>query len=93
MQSEPVCRLFHDGNLRFLATLWVMGVHVTPTLIDTDGNHFIFISALGALKHKNAWRDPHIAGSADPSNSYNMATIAARVVEHIHKMTTTYLGV
>jgi len=43
MQSDLVCRLFQDRNLGFLATLWVMGVHVTPTLIDTDGSHFIFI--------------------------------------------------
>jgi len=89
-------------NFGYLATLMEDGSpQVTPTWLDTDGEHILVNTALGRLKYENVLRDPRVAISvADQANPYNMATVRGRVVEHttngaeehIDKLAKKYFG-
>ena len=102
LNSEPVRQLLQGKNFGYLATLMPDGSpQVTPTWLDTDGEHILVNTALGRLKYENVIRDPRVAISvADSANPYNMMTVQGRVVEHttsgaeehIDKMAKKYFG-
>lgn len=90
------------GRTLVIATLMEDGSpQVTPTWLDTDGEHILVNTAMGRLKYENVLRDPRVAISvADQTNPYNMATVRGRVVEHttngaeehIDKLAKKYFG-
>lgn len=102
IKSETVSRLLQDKNFGFLATLMPDGSpHVTPTWIDTDGEHIIINTTLDRLKYENVLRDPRVAISvSDHANPYSMVTVRGKVIEHstdgaeehIDRMAKKYLG-
>lgn len=95
-------QLLQGKNFGYLATLMPDGSpQVTPTWLDTDGEHVLVNTALGRLKYENVVRDPRVAISvADNANPYNMVTVRGTVVEHttsgaeehIDKMAKKYMG-
>lgn len=102
IKSEPVSRLLQGKNFGYLATLMPDGSpQVTPTWLDTDGEHIIINTAMGRLKYDNILRDPRVAISvSDQANPYIMVTVRGKVVEHttdgadahIDKMAKKYFG-
>lgn len=102
IRSEPISQLLNGKNFGYLATLMEDGSpQVTPTWLDTDGEHILVNTAMGRLKYENVVRDPRVAISvADQTNPYNMATVRGRVVEHttnggeehIDKLAKKYFG-
>jgi PPOX class probable F420-dependent enzyme len=90
-------------NFAFVATLFRDGSpQVTPTWVDTDGEHVLINTAMGRVKQKNAKRDPRVAVAvAEQTDPYKMIMIRGRVVEqvtgqvaedHIDKMAKKYMG-
>jgi PPOX class probable F420-dependent enzyme len=102
IKSESVKQLLQGKNFGYLATLMPDGSpQVTPTWLDTDGEHILVNTALGRLKYENVLRDPRVAISvADSANPYSMVAVRGKVVEHttkgadehIDKMAKKYMG-
>jgi PPOX class probable F420-dependent enzyme len=102
IKSEPISKLLQGKNFGYLATLMPDGSpQVTPTWIDTDGEHILVNTAFGRLKYENILRDPRVAVSvSDSANPYNMVAIRGKVIEHtangaeehIDKMAKKYMG-
>lgn len=77
INSEPILKLLQGKNFGYLAALMPDGSpQVTPTWVDTDGEHILINTALGRLKYENVLRDPRVAVSvSDSANPYNMVSI------------------
>ncbi len=102
LDSKTVA-LLKGKNFVFVATLNKDGSpQLTPTWVDTDGEHVIINTAVGRKKHTNVTRDPRVSLSLhDHADPYNHISIDGRVVkqlrgrkaeEHIDKMAFKYLG-
>ena len=104
IKLTDVQKKFLEGkNFAFLATVNRDGSpQVTPTWVDTDGEHVLINIATTRVKAKNVKRDPRVAVAiADQSNPYSMITIRGKVVDqvtgkeaedHIDKMSKKYTG-
>jgi PPOX class probable F420-dependent enzyme len=93
--------LLNEPQLAHVATIEADGTpHVTPVWVDTDGEHVIFNTAKGRIKHRNMERNPAVAISvSDRANDYRTLWIKGTVElvtegadEHIDRMAKKYLG-
>jgi PPOX class probable F420-dependent enzyme len=74
--------------------------HVTPVWVDTDGEHIVFNTAQGRVKHRNMERNPVVGISiSDRANDYRTLWVKGTVEmttegadAHIDKMAKKYLG-
>lgn len=92
--------LLNEPQLAHVATIEADGTpHVTPVWVDTDGEHIVFNTAKGRVKHRNMERNPVVAISiSDRANDYRTLWIKGTVEmttegadEHIDKMAKKYL--
>ncbi|WP_416901498.1 PPOX class F420-dependent oxidoreductase [Micromonospora echinospora] len=92
--------LLNESQLAHVATIEADGTpHVTPVWVDTDGEHVIFNTAKGRVKHRNMERNPVVAISvSDRANDYRTLWIKGTVElttegadEHIDRMAKKYL--
>lgn len=92
--------LLNEPQLAHVATIEADGTpHVTPVWVDTDGEHIVFNTAEGRVKHRNMERNPVVAVSvSDRSNDYRTLWVKGTVEmttegadEHIDKMAKKYL--
>ncbi|MEU4565689.1 PPOX class F420-dependent oxidoreductase [Micromonospora sp. NPDC023956] len=92
--------LLNEPQLAHVATIEADGTpHVTPVWVDTDGEHVIFNTAKGRVKHRNMERNPVVAISvSDRTNDYRTLWIKGTVElttegadEHIDRMAKKYL--
>ncbi|GLY26328.1 PPOX class F420-dependent oxidoreductase [Micromonospora sp. NBRC 101691] len=92
--------LLNESQLAHVATIEADGTpHVTPVWVDTDGEHVIFNTAKGRVKHRNMERNPVVAISvSDRTNDYRTLWIKGTVElttegadEHIDRMAKKYL--
>ncbi|BCL15315.1 PPOX class F420-dependent oxidoreductase [Micromonospora sagamiensis] len=92
--------LLNEPQLAHVATIEADGTpHVTPVWVDTDGEHVVFNTAKGRVKHRNMERNPVVAISvSDRTNDYRTLWIKGTVElttegadEHIDKMAKKYL--
>lgn len=99
--SEDLLALLRKPLLAHVATVMPDGTpQSTPVWIDTDGEHVLFNTAKGRVKHRNILRNPAVALSfVDDENPYRMVEIrgTAEVVEdgadeHIDSLTKKYLN-
>lgn len=101
--SDDQARLFLDPNFGNLATLRADGSpHVTPVWIDYDGEHIVFNTAVGRVKHRNLKNDPRLAIEVlAHDNPYKYVSVTGTVEEmvegeeaesHIDKLAQKYLG-
>jgi len=74
---------------------------VTPTWVDTDGEHVVINTVQGYVKLRNIERDPRVAVAiSDPTNPTAYRQVRGRVVaattdgaaEHIEMLSHKYLG-
>ncbi|SCL17086.1 PPOX class F420-dependent oxidoreductase [Micromonospora inyonensis] len=93
--------LLNEPQLAHVATIEADGTpHVTPVWVDTDGEHVVFNTAKGRVKHRNMERNPVVAISvSDRANDYRTLWIKGTVElitegadEHIDRMAKKYLG-
>jgi PPOX class probable F420-dependent enzyme len=96
-------RLLLGKNFIHLGTVNGDGTpQVTPTWVDTDGEHILINTAMGRIKMRNIARDPRVSAEISPSKDpYTYTLIRGRVVEqvtgeraddHIDKMAMKYHG-
>lgn len=99
--SEDLLALLRKPLLIHVATVMADGTpQSTPVWVDTDGEHVLFNTAKGRVKHRNILRNPAVALSfVDDENPYRMVEIrgTAEVVEdgadeHIDYLTKKYLN-
>ena len=98
---EFILKLAQGKNLAFSASLNPDGSpHLTPTWVDTDGEHIIINTTVGKKKQRNLKRDPRVAVTI--AEGAKIAIIQGRVEEqiegelakaHIDKLSQRYLGV
>jgi PPOX class probable F420-dependent enzyme len=83
--DSSVQELLRGKNFAFVATVNSDGwPHVTPTWVDTDGQHVLVNTALGTVKQRNIKRDPRVTLVVmDQTNPYKAFIIRGRVVEQI----------
>ena len=81
--SEGVRTLLTGANFAHLSTLMPDGApNVDPVWVDVEGDMVVVCSGAGALKSKNARRDPRVGLSVIAmDNPYQEAQIRGRVVE------------
>ena len=90
-------------NFAFLATINPNGTpQVTPTWVDTDGEHLLINTKVGTVKYRNIKRNRNVAVSiAEASDPYNMVSIMGKVEEmstgpvpdhHIDQLAKKYLA-
>jgi PPOX class probable F420-dependent enzyme len=93
--------LLNEPQLAHVATIEPDGTpHVTPVWVDTDGEHILFNTAKGRVKHRNMLRNPVVAVSvADRANDWRTLWVKGTVEmteegadAHIDKMAKKYLG-
>ncbi len=98
--TEEDIALLHERQLAHVATVEADGTpHVTPVWVDTDGEHIVFNTAKGRIKHRNLSRNPVIAVSVvDKANDYRTLWVkgTADMVDdgadaHIDKLAKKYL--
>jgi len=101
--SEKAKKLLNGKNFAFVATVNKDGTpQLTPTWVDTDGEHVIVNTTLTRQKNKNVTRDPRVTiGVFDLSNPYEYVSISGKVVkkvtgkvaeDHIDKLSMKYTG-
>lgn len=99
--GEDVLALLRKPLVAHVATVMPDGTpQSTPVWIDTDGEHVIFNTAKGRVKHRNIARNPAVAISfVDDENPYRMVEIrgTAEVIEngaddHIDFLSKKYLN-
>ncbi len=83
--TEKARKMLEGKNFVYLATVNPNGTpQVTPTWVDTDGNHVLINTALGRVKHRNMKKNPHVAMAiTDQANPYNLIVIQGKVVDHV----------
>lgn len=94
--------LLKEPSLAFIATTMADGSpQLTQVWVDTDGEHVLVNSVTTHVKVRNIERDPRVALTvADPDDPSNYFQVRGRVletttdgaVEHIEKLSRTYLG-
>jgi PPOX class probable F420-dependent enzyme len=94
--------LLSEAQIANVATVMADGTpQVTPVWIDTDGEHVLFNTAKGRVKHRNLERNPKVAISVvDKNDPYRLVVLrgTAEFVDegadaHIDKLAKKYLGV
>jgi PPOX class probable F420-dependent enzyme len=101
--SERAKKLLKGKNFAFVATVNKDGTpQLTPTWVDTDGEHVLVNTALARQKNKNVTRDPRVTvGVFDMANPYDYVSIKGKVVkkvtgkaadEHIDQLSLKYTG-
>ncbi|MHB1931218.1 MAG: PPOX class F420-dependent oxidoreductase [Acidimicrobiales bacterium] len=93
--------LLNEPQLAHVATVKADGSpQVTPVWVDTDGEHILFNTAKGRVKHANIIHNPAVAISVvDKADDYRTLWVqgTADLVEagadaHIDKLAKKYLG-
>jgi PPOX class probable F420-dependent enzyme len=99
--TEEDIALLNEPQLAHVATIEADGTpHVTPVWVDTDGEHILFNTAKGRVKHLNLVRNPVVAVSvADKTNDHRTLWVkgTAEVIEegadeHVDRLALKYLG-
>jgi PPOX class probable F420-dependent enzyme len=94
--------LLREPQLANVATVEPDGTpQVTPVWVDTDGEHILFNTAKGRVKHRNLVRDPRVAITVnDRANDYRTLWVKGTVDfvdegadAHIDALAKKYLGV
>jgi len=104
LSKESAFKLMRGKNFAFLATINPDGTpQVTPTWVDTDGEHVLINTVMSRIKYRNVKKNPNVAlAIAEQSDPYNMVTVTGKVVEvvtgavperHIDQLANKYLGV
>jgi PPOX class probable F420-dependent enzyme len=100
LSSQDV-ELLNEPQIANVATVMADGSpQVTPVWVDTDGEHVLFNTAKGRVKHRNLLRNPKVAISVvDRDDQYRLVLVrgTAEFVEegadeHIDKLAKKYLG-
>jgi PPOX class probable F420-dependent enzyme len=98
--SPQEVELLREPQIANVATVMADGTpQVTPVWIDTDGEHVLFNTAKGRVKHRNLVRNPKVAISVvDRNDPYRLVVLRGTVefVEegadaHIDKLAKKYL--
>jgi PPOX class probable F420-dependent enzyme len=99
--SERQLELLRGPNLAIVATIRPDGTpQLTPTWIDTDGEHVLINTAEGRAKPRNLRRDPRVSVCVvDRDDQYNWVSITGTAEltnegaeEHIHHLARKYRG-
>jgi PPOX class probable F420-dependent enzyme len=99
--SPQEVELLHEPQIANVATVMPDGTpQVTPVWIDTDGEHVLFNTAKGRVKHRNLVRNPKVAISVvDKNDPYRLVVLRGTAEfidegadEHIDKLAKKYLG-
>jgi PPOX class probable F420-dependent enzyme len=99
--SPQDVELLNEPQIANVATVMADGTpQVTPVWIDTDGEHVLFNTAKGRVKHRNLERNPKVAISVvDKNDPYRLVVLrgTAEFVDegadaHIDKLAKKYLG-
>lgn len=99
--SEKQIELLRRPNLAVVATLRPDGTpQLTPTWVDTDGEHVLVNTAEGRWKTRNLRRDPRISVTVvDRDDPYNWVSVTGTAElthegaeEHIHHLSHKYRG-
>ncbi|HEX6361143.1 PPOX class F420-dependent oxidoreductase [Actinophytocola sp.] len=99
--SPQEVELLNEPQIANVATVMADGTpQVTPVWIDTDGEHVLFNTAKGRVKHRNLVRNPKVAISVvDKNDPYRLVVLrgTAEFVDegadaHIDKLAKKYLG-
>jgi PPOX class probable F420-dependent enzyme len=98
--SPQEVELLNEPQIANVATVMADGTpQVTPVWIDTDGEHVLFNTAKGRVKHRNLVRNPKVAISVvDRNDPYRLVVLrgTAEFIEegadaHIDKLAKKYL--
>ena len=98
--SAQEVELLNEPQIANVATVMADGTpQVTPVWIDTDGEHVLFNTAKGRVKHRNLVRNPKVAISVvDRNDPYRLVVLrgTAEFIEegadaHIDKLAKKYL--
>jgi PPOX class probable F420-dependent enzyme len=98
--SPQEVELLNEAQIANVATVMADGTpQVTPVWIDTDGEHVLFNTAKGRVKHRNLVRNPKVAISVvDRNDPYRLVVLrgTAEFIEegadaHIDKLAKKYL--
>jgi PPOX class probable F420-dependent enzyme len=102
--NVAVRKLMEGENIAALATINPDGSpQVTPTWIDTDGEHLLVNTAMGRVKQKNTARDQRVAVYViDKTDPYLFVAVRGRVIaqitgqpaeDHANRLAKKYLNV
>jgi PPOX class probable F420-dependent enzyme len=99
--SEKQIELLQRPNLAVVATVRPDGTpQLTPTWVDTDGEHVLVNTAEGRAKPRNLRRDPRVSVCVvDRDDPYNFVSVTGTAElthegaeEHIHQLSHKYRG-
>ncbi|MEX1357075.1 MAG: PPOX class F420-dependent oxidoreductase [Gaiellaceae bacterium] len=99
--SEKQIELLRRPNLAIVGTIRPDGTpQLTPTWVDTDGEHVLVNTAEGRWKTRNLRRDPRISVTVvDRDDPYNWVSVTGTAElthegaeEHIHRLSHKYRG-
>ena len=99
--TEKDVELLKRPNLAIIGTIRADGTpQLTPTWIDTDGEHLLVNTAEGRAKPRNLRRDPRVSVSVvDHDDPYWWISITGTAElthdgaeEHIHELSRRYRG-
>jgi PPOX class probable F420-dependent enzyme len=99
--SEKQIELLLRPNLAVVATVRPDGTpQLTPTWVDTDGEHVLINTAEGRWKPRYLRRDPRVSVTVvDREDPYNWVSVTGTAElthegaeEHIHKLSHKYRG-
>jgi PPOX class probable F420-dependent enzyme len=99
--SPQDVELLNEPQIANVATVMADGTpQVTPVWVDTDGEHVLFNTAKGRVKHRNLVRNPKVAISVvDRNDPYRLVVLRGTAEfidegadEHIDKLAKKYLG-
>jgi PPOX class probable F420-dependent enzyme len=99
--SEKQIELLRKPNLAIVATVRPDGTpQLTPTWVDTDGEHVLINTAEGRWKPRYLRRDPRISVTVvDRDDPYDWVSVTGTAElthdgaeEHIHKLSHKYRG-
>ena len=99
--SEKQIELLRRPNLAIVGTIRPDGTpQLTPTWVDTDGEHVLVNTAEGRWKTRNLRRDPRISVTVvDRDDPYDWVSVTGTAElthegaeEHIHRLSHKYRG-
>ena len=99
--SEKQIELLRRPNLAIVGTIRRDGTpQLTPTWVDTDGEHVLVNTAEGRWKTRNLRRDPRISVTVvDRDDPYDWVSVTGTAElthegaeEHIHRLSHKYRG-